>query len=88
MTVTTAPIGALPPFPTAKSGDPLANKEVFLHLLVAQIKNQNPLNPTEGTEFLAQLAQFSGLEQLIEMRQTLDAIRQSLAVGAEAGAGG
>lgn len=45
-----------------------ANKETFLKLLVAQIKNQDPLNPTDGTQFLTQLAQFSQLEQLINIR--------------------
>jgi flagellar basal-body rod modification protein FlgD len=45
-----------------------ANKETFLKLLVAQIKNQDPLNPADGTQFLTQLAQFSQLEQLINIR--------------------
>jgi flagellar basal-body rod modification protein FlgD len=39
-------------------------KEEFLKMLIAQLKNQNPLNPLDGTEFTAQLAQFSSLEQL------------------------
>lgn len=55
----------------------LANKQTFLTLLVAQIKNQNPLNPADGTEFLSQLAQFSELEQLISIRQELEAIGKS-----------
>ena len=54
--------------------DRLANKEVFLQLLVAQLKNQNPLNPADGTEFVAQLAQFTQLEQTMAMRQDLDKI--------------
>ena len=45
-----------------------ANKETFLKLLVAQIRNQDPLNPADGTQFLTQLAQFSQLEQLINIR--------------------
>ena len=56
----------------------LASKEVFLQLLVSQIKNQNPLEPTDGVQFLTQLAQFSQLEQTMGMRsdlgQILDAI--------------
>jgi flagellar basal-body rod modification protein FlgD len=39
-------------------------KEDFLKMLVAQLKNQDPLNPMDGTDFTAQLAQFSSLEQL------------------------
>ena len=48
--------------------DALANKETFLQLLVAQIKNQDPLKPTDGIQFVSQLAQFSELEQLIGIR--------------------
>ena len=51
--------------PTTKAADPLADKTMFLKLLVAQIKNQNPLNPQDGAQFLAQLAQFSQVEQLV-----------------------
>jgi flagellar basal-body rod modification protein FlgD len=39
-------------------------KEEFLNLLVAQLQNQDPLNPMEGQEFASQLAQFSSVEQL------------------------
>jgi flagellar hook assembly protein FlgD len=56
------------------SSSALATKETFLTLLVAQIKNQNPLNPADGTEFLTQLAQFTQLEQLISIREELEAM--------------
>lgn len=51
--------------------DPLAQKEVFLQLLVAQIKNQNPLNPSDSVQFLTQLSQFSSVEQLVGIRQDI-----------------
>jgi len=54
----------------------LALKETFLTLLVAQIKNQNPLNPSDGTEFLSQLAQFTQVEQLISIREELETMGQ------------
>ncbi len=61
--------------PSTKATDPLADKTTFLKLLVTQIKNQNPLNPQDGAQFLAQLAQFSQVEQLVAIRQNLDDIK-------------
>lgn len=46
-------------------------KDEFLQLLVCQLSNQDPLNPQEDTAFIAQLAQFSALEQMTNMNQTL-----------------
>ncbi len=46
-------------------------KEDFLALLVAQLQNQDPLNPSDPTEFTAQLAQFSSLEQLFTINSNL-----------------
>ena len=58
-------------------GNPKLGKEEFLTLLVAQLKNQDPLNPTNPEEMAAQLAQFSSLEQLIEVNERLDMQTQS-----------
>ncbi len=60
--------------------DALADKDAFLQLLVAQIQNQDPLNPTDGMEFLSQLAQFSELEQMIGIRSELQALGTYLAL--------
>lgn len=62
----------------APKTDPLANKETFLQLLVAQIKNQNPLSPQDGVQFLSQLAQFTDFEQSLSMRQDIAAIKDLL----------
>ncbi|MGI8742869.1 MAG: flagellar hook assembly protein FlgD [Bryobacteraceae bacterium] len=70
------PKAATPAQATPTNG--LANENTFLKLLVAQLKNQDPENPQDGTQFVAQLAQFSGLEQSIQMRQDLDAIKGAL----------
>jgi flagellar basal-body rod modification protein FlgD len=51
-------------------------RDAFLNLLVAQMQNQNPLQPQADGEFLAQLAQFSSLEQLQEIRQDIAALVQ------------
>jgi flagellar basal-body rod modification protein FlgD len=59
------------------------SKEMFLQLLVAQIKNQDPLNPTDSVQFVSQLAQFSELEQVIAIRSDLDGMAN--ANGAAAG---
>ena len=50
----------------------------FLTMLVAQLKHQDPLNPMEGTDFTAQLAQFSGLEQQFAMNDRLEEIQAAL----------
>jgi flagellar hook assembly protein FlgD len=64
-----------------------ASKETFLKLLVAQIKNQNPLNPADGLEFVSQLAQFSSLEQLMEIRTGIDALGKKDSADPNANAG-
>ena len=59
--------------------------DTFLQLLVAQLKYQNPLSPTEGTEFLAQTAQFTMVEKLTSMAEAPDRLvsdNQALAAAA------
>ena len=46
-------------------------EDQFLSLLVSQLKNQDPLNPVENTEFISQLATFSSLEKLTSIENIL-----------------
>lgn len=52
-------------------GAEVMGKDDFLRLLVTQLQNQDPLNPSDPTEFTAQLAQFSSLEQLFAVNENL-----------------
>jgi flagellar basal-body rod modification protein FlgD len=54
------------------------SKDLFLKLMVAQLKNQNPLNPVDGVDFLMQLSQISSVEQMVEMKSTLSSIHELL----------
>lgn len=47
-------------------------KDDFLKLLITQVQNQDPLNPTSDTDFIAQMAQFSALEQMQNLNQSFD----------------
>jgi len=58
--------------------DKLASEQTFLQLFVTQLKNQDPENPAHGTQFVTQLAQFSQLEQSLQMREDLDTINQNV----------
>jgi flagellar basal-body rod modification protein FlgD len=64
--------------PTYTSPEKELGREQFLTLLVAQLKNQDPLNPLESADFTAQLAQFSSLEQLFGMNESLRDIQEAL----------
>ena len=64
---------------TAKSGD--LDKEAFLQLLVTQMKYQDPLEPTDNTEYVSQLATFSELEQMTNLVASSDLTRASQLVG-------
>ena len=61
----------------APKGKAEQQKSQFLSLLVAQLKGQNPLDPKDGTEFVSQLAQFSSLEELINIRTVLENFSKS-----------
>ncbi len=56
----------------SSTGGKEMDKEAFLQLLVTQFKYQDPLNPMEDKEFVAQLAQFSALEQSMTMNKNIE----------------
>jgi flagellar basal-body rod modification protein FlgD len=61
---------------TGSPSTPLSNalnKNDFMKLLVAQLKNQDPLNPMDGKDMAAQLAQFSSVEQLMTINTSITA---------------
>ena len=74
---------------SSSSLDSGVNEQVFLQLLVAQLKNQDPMNPTDSTQFVSQLAQFSELEQVIGIRGDIETQMSSTtaATGASSTAG-
>jgi len=61
-------IGNLAP-PSLSNPTAAMGKEEFLKLLVAQLRNQDPINPLQAEEFAAQLAQFAQVEQLINLNE-------------------
>jgi flagellar basal-body rod modification protein FlgD len=64
---------------TSKAGD----KEMFLQLLVAQMRYQDPMNPTDSSQFLAQSAQFTALEKMQDVAdQTAKMLSAQMAFGA------
>ncbi len=70
---------------TAAPTTAVTEKDQFLKLLVAQMQHQDPLNPQDGAAFVAQLAQFSSLEQATETNQRLADLGSAQAAAARAG---
>ena len=62
-----------------KSGSPTSvDTDEFLKLLVVQLKHQDPMNPVDNQQFLAQLATFSSLEQLISINAGITKLADTL----------
>jgi len=73
--------GALASTPPTTQVGPQANDaqmNQFLTLLVAQLQNQDPMNPTDPTQFVSELAQFSTVEQLVNGNNTLGTISSGI----------
>lgn len=78
MSMTVPPTG---PSAYANQSEAVSKTQVdyqsFLKLLVAQMKNQDPTNPMDSTQYMAQLASFSQVEQSVQINQKLDQMLQS-----------
>lgn len=65
----------------AKKGKSELGKDEFLHLLTTQLQHQDPMNPMQDKDSIAQMAQFSALEQLTNMNATLTKLTTSVETG-------
>ncbi|MEK4093364.1 MULTISPECIES: flagellar hook assembly protein FlgD [unclassified Viridibacillus] len=59
-----------------QTGNSALGKDAFLQLLITQLQNQDPTNPMDDKEFIAQMAQFSSLEQMTNMTTALENLTQ------------
>ncbi|KGE17524.1 flagellar hook capping protein [Paenibacillus wynnii] len=64
--------------PGSASGSSVMGKDQFLKILITQLQNQDPMQPMEDKEFIAQMAQFSSVEQLMNISTQLTSLNQSL----------
>ena len=60
--------------PTKETGNSALGKDAFLQLLITQLQNQDPTNPMDDRDFIAQMAQFSSLEQMQNMTKTMESL--------------
>lgn len=74
MIPTTTGIGGTTPTPEVPKRTNQMGKDAFLQLLTTQLAHQDPTAPQDNAEMIAQLAQFSTLEQLTQISAKLDAI--------------
>jgi flagellar basal-body rod modification protein FlgD len=72
-----AGLGSTEDTTSTKKNEALQGEETFLKMFMAQMQYQDPLNPMDSSEFTAQLAQFSSLEQLFTVNQNLESIQAS-----------
>jgi flagellar basal-body rod modification protein FlgD len=63
---------------TAKSNGSTLGKDDFLKILITQLKNQDPMQPLQDKDFIAQMAQFTSVEQLTNMATEMKTLRQTL----------
>lgn len=69
--------------PTKKNSQ-ISEKDQFLNILMTQLTHQDPMNPLEDKDFIAQMAQFSSLEQLTNLNTTMEKLTTTVESGATA----
>lgn len=76
VSLTSATSSSADPTTTSADSGNIANEDVFLQLLVAQLKYQDPSQPADGTEFVSELAQFTDVSNTTSMSTDLGSILQ------------
>ena len=59
------------------SSNSFVSQNTFLTLLITQLKNQDPMNPQDSSQFVAQLASFSSLEQMTQLNKSINTVLES-----------
>ncbi len=67
----------------SKSNNSVVDSDTFLTLLVAEMQNQDPLEPTSNTEWVSQYATFTQVQQISEMADSMDLVRANNLIGKE-----
>jgi flagellar basal-body rod modification protein FlgD len=63
------------------SNNQFVSQNTFLTLLITQLQNQDPMNPQDSSQFVAQLAQFSSLEQMTQLNTSFNSVLDNSAAG-------
>lgn len=58
-------------------------QDEFLKILIAQLQNQDPMQPMQDRDFIAQMAQFSSVEQMMSMANEIQLLRQSMGISSD-----
>jgi flagellar basal-body rod modification protein FlgD len=66
-----------------QKGDQSLGKDDFLKILIAQLKHQDPMEPLDDKAFIAQMAQFSSVEQIQQMTNELKLMRQTMGISSD-----
>jgi flagellar basal-body rod modification protein FlgD len=75
---TAATDGGITTTSTSSKRDSGLGQDAFLKMLLTQLQHQDPTRPMADTEFIAQLAQFSSLEKLTEISQSVKALTEAV----------
>lgn len=66
-----------------EGGQTILGQNEFLKILIAQLQNQDPMQPMQDRDFIAQMAQFSSVEQMMKMANEIELLRQSMGISSD-----